>query len=206
MQALDRTHPEVPQNFRIEFPVDRTALRPLKDIQAIAKIEPIEAMVEGESPVQIVGRGQGGMTEAVIRLNLIPHPRAVVARRMLPKGHRLALQDLELRPIPEAELSSDFVLDAAELVGQEARTTLRAGRPLNRAEIGPATLVRKGDLVEVRVLGGGVTVTTNAKAQNDGAEFDLIEVETIDPRKRLLARVVQSGMVEVVTRVPRVEP
>jgi flagella basal body P-ring formation protein FlgA len=206
LHALERSYPELPQTFRVEFPTDSDLLQALKAMQTITAIEPIDAFDEGECRLQIVGRGPGGTSEAVLRLDLIAHPRVVVTRRMLPKGHRLTLQDLELRPIPEPELSPDHVIDAAELVGQEARVSLRAGRPLSRAEIGPATLVRKGDLVEVRVFGGGVTVTTNAKAFSEGAEFDLIEVETTDPRKRLLARVVQSGLVEVVTRVHRAEP
>ena len=55
-------------------------------------------------------------------------------------------------------------------------------------------------------MGGGITVTTNAKSHGDGAESDLIEIETFEPRKRLLARVVQPGLVEIVTRAPKVNP
>ena len=111
-----------------------------------------------------------------------------------------------MQPIPEDQLESDHVLDPADVVGLEVRGFPRPGRPLNRSDLGSPTLVRRGDLIEVRVMGGGVIVTTNAKAHGDGAASELIEVETLEPRKRLLARVVQPGLVEIVTRAPRVQP
>jgi flagella basal body P-ring formation protein FlgA len=84
----------------------------------------------------------------------------------------------------------------------EVRTTLRADQPISIGNIGSPILIHRGDLVELRVLSGGVTVKTNAKSLGDGSESDLVEIETMRPRKRLVARVVQTGLVEIVTRSP----
>jgi flagella basal body P-ring formation protein FlgA len=100
------------------------------------------------------------------------------------------------------KIDSDAITDPLQAVGLEVRKTLRADQPFSLADIGSPILVHRGDLVEVRVRSGGVTVTTNAKTMNDGAESDLVEIETTRPRKRLLARVVQTGLVEIVTRAP----
>jgi len=81
---------------------------------------------------------------------------------------------------------------------------VRANQPINRGDVGSPILVHRGDLIEIRVVGGGISVTTNAKALGDGAVSELIEIETLQPRKRLIARVVQPGMVEIVTRAPKV--
>ncbi len=204
--ALDRSHPEVAQEFRVEVPRDQAAFASLVGIAGVNDIAPIETITEGNCRFQLTARSTGGPIDTELCMSLTPHPKVATTRRVLPKGHRVSKQDLEMMPIPEEELNADHVLDPAEVVGMEVHGHVRPGQPLNRSHLGAPTLVRRGDLIEVRVLGGGVTVTTNAKSHGDGAASDLIEVETLEPRKRLLARVVQPGLVEIVTRAPRVQP
>jgi flagella basal body P-ring formation protein FlgA len=47
-------------------------------------------------------------------------------------------------------------------------------------------------------------VATSAKSLSKGAAGDLIAVETLEPRKKIIARVARSGLVEIFTRPPRV--
>ena len=108
-------------------------------------------------------------------------------------------------PVDTDKLKPDQLIDPAEIVGMEVRNTLRADQPIPASSIGSPILIHRGELVEVRVISGGVTVSTNAKALSDGSESELIEVETMRPKKRLVARVVQIGRVEIVTRAPAVQ-
>jgi flagella basal body P-ring formation protein FlgA len=169
-------------------------------------LAPLDPIQEGDCRVRISARSAIGPIDSELRITLTPHPKVVIPRKQLPKGHRITIQDLEMQSIPQDEVESDFVLDPAEVVGLEVHGFPRPGRPLSHSDLGMPTLIRRGDLIEVRVMGGGVMVTTNAKAHDHGAANDLIEIETLEPRKRLLARVVQPGLVEIVTRAPKVQP
>ena len=58
--------------------------------------------------------------------------------------------------------------------------------------------------MDLRVVGTGNIITTAAKAIEDGPLNGLVEVETLRPRKRKIARVVDSGVVEILSRPPKV--
>lgn len=206
MLAVDRQHPELARRFRVELADDRSALSSLARISGVTDLEPLVEPQAGNCPVRLVARRFDGPVESQLLLKLTPHPEVAVVTKVLPRGHRLTSQDLELQPIPEQELEPSHIRDPQEVLGMEVRNGVRPGQPLDRSNLRTPIVVHRGDLIEVRVMGGGVVVTTNAKALSDGSAADLIEIETLDPRKRLLARVVQSGLVEIVTRAPKVHP
>ncbi|QEG42180.1 flagellar basal body P-ring formation chaperone FlgA [Roseimaritima ulvae] len=133
-----------------------------------------------------------------------PLPRVVVARRSLRRGDIVSPSDFQLEPLAEGRSSEGLVLDVDAIVGQEVKTSLLKGRPVRRDDLGPPTVIRRGDLLELSVLGGGIVVRTNAKASEEGSVGQLIQVETQQPRRRLLARVVAPGAVEILTRPPQV--
>ena len=126
----------------------------------------------------------------------------VVPRTSLARGHRISESDLDVIAISAEKLESNLIIDASQIIGMEVRKTLRAQQPIPAGDIGSPVLIHRGDLIEVRVMSGGVTVTTNAKSLGDGSESDLVEIETMRPKKRVVARVVRTGLVEIVTRAP----
>jgi flagella basal body P-ring formation protein FlgA len=204
--ALDRSERELATEFQVEVPRDQPNFSELAEMIGVTEISSLGTVEAGRCRFRIVGRSKQGPVETEIDLLLKPHPKVAVPRRALPRGHRISAGDLEMQPLPEEELTPEHVMDAAEVIGMEIQGTAPARRPLIRSSLGAPTLVRRGDLIEVRVVGGGVTVTTHAKSLDDGAAGDLVEVESLEPRKRLLARVVQPGLVEIITRAPKVRP
>lgn len=204
--ALDRLDPKLSQAYRIEIRFPQPDMVSPASITGVTEVTPIDRITAGDCRFQLLARTIDGPVETEVRVHLDPHPRVVMLRRAVARGHIISSEDVELQQLPAEELASEHVLDPAELVGLEVRGFPRPGKPLSRLDFGAPTLIRRGDLIEVRVLGEGVTVTANAKAHGDGAASDLIEVETLEPRKRLLARVVEPGLVEIVTRAPRARP
>ena len=97
------------------------------------------------------------------------------------------------------------VLDIHDAVGLQVQTALQKDAPVARTALAPVTVIERGDLVEVRVVGGGITIATGAKSLAAGAQGDLIPIETLEPRKKLMARVAGNGIVEILTRPPRVQ-
>ena len=135
---------------------------------------------------------------------MVQLPKVVVPRVSLARGHQIAATDLEVQTIQSELMKPEYVTDVAEVIGMEARSSLSANRPIRRDRLGAPILIHRGELVEVQVVGGGITVSTKGKANSDGAASELIEIETLQPRKRLLGRVVHAGLVEIITRAPGV--
>src|SRR6056297_799956 len=127
----------------------------------------------------------------------------VATARVLRRGDIVSASDLQLEPVPPHRSTDGLLIDMQNVVGKEVKSGLSKGRPLRADDIGSPTLVRRGDLVEVSVIGGSIIVRTSARAVQDGAAGDLIQIETQQPRRRLLARVASSGAVEIITRPPQ---
>ena len=80
----------------------------------------------------------------------------------------------------------DMVLVAAELpgaltspglaVGQETRVAIYAGRPILASAVGPAALVERNQTVMLIYQSSGVSISTEGRALDRGAEGDRIKV------------------------------
>jgi flagella basal body P-ring formation protein FlgA len=204
--ALERQVPTVAENYRVEIDARQRGLLPLRSISGVTAIQPRDRIGEGNRRFHVVARSIDGSVESDVDLTLEKHPIVVVPCRTLSRGHKINAGDLTTMPLPEEELEPDFVIDADAAIGLEVRGVVRSGRPIHQKDLGSPTLIHRGDLIEVRVTSGGITVTTNAKSMGNGAASDLIEIETLQPRRRLVARVVQAGLVEIISRAPRVAP
>ncbi len=204
--ALKQQHSEAMELYEIEIDLRQAALGPLSRMVGIPLVEFVSELQEGQASLRVDGRSVDGPCQSVIAVSLAAHPQVVFPRSSFPRGHRLRSGDLLIKPLPSAKVQPSYVSDPAELVGLEVRGFVRSNRPISRSDVGAPILITRGDLVDIQVIGGGVKVTTRAKAMEEGAEFDTIEVETLNPKKRLLARVVRSGLVEIVTRAPQLEP
>jgi len=216
--ALNRDAPEIAERFEIRLantPQNADAIRRLGRAGGIvhAGFEDSFASSIGsdEHPiaperlsqaVYVTGRSVEGPIDATVHVALKPHPLAVAPKQSLRHGHRIGPTDLTLMPVPEDRWRDDYATDVDQFVGLEVTGSSRAGHPLSTRNVKRPLMIRRGDLIEVRVVGGGVAVTTNAKSLGDGYQSQLIEIETTEPRRRLVARVVSVGLVEIVTRAP----
>lgn len=202
--AIARYDPSLFDEFEVELASAQIDAGKLNRIVGIQTIEMLKEPAQGDCRVHLECRDREGPMQAEVTVTLKAHPRVVTPRKSLAKGHRVQSQDLVFRPLPANELQSSHVTDPDQIIGMEVRTSLRANRPIEVDSLTSPVLVHRGDLLEVRVVGGGITVTTNAKALGNGSASDLVEVETMRPRKRVIARVVSPGIVEIITRAPRV--
>ena len=200
--AIKRFQPDINEAYKVEVPVDQKSLGSLRRIVRVNALSPITEVAEGDCHFNIDARNLKGPANAEIVIKLTAHPMLVVPNRTLGRGDLIRRSDLELKPIPAEKMPSDATTEIVALVGMEARETLRMGQPIAESSVGSRILIHRGDLIEIRVLGGGVSVSTNAKAIGNGAKGELIELETTNPRKRLVARVAGVGMAEILTRAP----
>jgi flagella basal body P-ring formation protein FlgA len=119
----------------------------------------------------------------------------VRARRPITRGAELGPGDVEpvrvdasgwiLRPLP------------VDVEGARAAVDLAAGQVIQRGMIVPAPLVRSGEPVTLAVVAGSLRVETRAVATQPGRLGEQVRVINPDTGRRLSARVVGRGAVEV---------
>lgn len=184
----------------------------LTEMQGVREIRFLDPMprwsADNDAPmtcrIKIEARSGTDQCEGIVRVTFTPKSAVVVAQRPLQRGHRVGPGDVHFQPSPVNDLSGDRVMDLDEVMGMEVVGLIRSGVPLRPSDFAAPRLVRRGDLVEVQVSGGGIRVTTTAKALGDGARNELIEIETLSPKRRLLAKVIQPSIVEIITQPNRV--
>ena len=194
----------VTAGFEVAMPPDQPVLGRLADARRIREVRFIDPVGEGMRRITVVGDTAAGPIEAELLIELDPLPQAVASRAGLRRGHRITAADLTTVPIPHSQWRDAYVVDPESLIGQEVFSPVRSGHPIQVSDVRRPVLIKRGDLVEVRVFGGGITVSTNAKSLGEGGEMDLVQVETFDPKRKLIARVVEPGLVEVISRAPGV--
>lgn len=126
---------------------------------------------------------------------------AVFTTRPLRQGAVVEAADVELLPaiVPGGPAA---VAKLEDIVGQELKRSLPAGKPVQAENVQTPRLVQRGDEVTVRCLAAGVTITTSGKALDAGGQGDVVEVEMSDSRERLFARIVNFRTVAVYAGTP----
>ncbi len=77
-----------------------------------------------------------------------------------------------------------------EIIGMEARKPLQANEVVLADQVQSPVVVKRGELITIGSQSGGIRVRTSAKALQDGAQGDLIAVESLESKQRYDARVV----------------
>jgi flagella basal body P-ring formation protein FlgA len=116
----------------------------------------------------------------------------VVAVRPIARGAMITAADVELQSLADVPAASSRrapVASVEELLGMEARQAIQAGQVIYSDHVQAPILVKRGELIAVVSQGGGIRVRTTARARQDGAKGELVQVETEDTGERFDARV-----------------
>ncbi|NSX54673.1 flagellar basal body P-ring formation chaperone FlgA [Parasulfitobacter algicola] len=87
--------------------------------------------------------------------------------------------------------------DPIQVIGQEARVVLYAGRPIRPGEVGPPALVERNQIVSLLFKQGGLTIATEGRALGRGGIGDLIRVMNLSSRSTVSGTVTPQGTVIV---------
>ncbi|WP_195821138.1 flagellar basal body P-ring formation chaperone FlgA [Roseobacter sp. MH60115] len=84
-----------------------------------------------------------------------------------------------------------------DVIGQEARTTLYAGRPILVDDIGPPALVARNQIVAIRFETAGLIITTEGRSLERGGVGDRVRIMNLTSRATLFGQVQPDGSVQV---------
>lgn len=98
--------------------------------------------------------------------------------------------------IKAGELANGFDR-VRDVIGQEARTTLYAGRPIRVDEIGPPALVERNQIVSLRFQSTGLVITTEGRSLERGGVGDRVRIMNLASRATLFGQIQPDGSVQV---------
>lgn len=102
---------------------------------------------------------------------------------------------------------ADFTMVAADIpgavqdpdaaLGQEARVTLYAGRPIRPDDLGAPALVDRNQVVTLIFQSGGLSIMTEGRALARGGVGDFIKVLNIASHTTITGQIMPNGVVSV---------
>ncbi len=123
-----------------------------------------------------------------------------VAARLLPRGERIAAQDITVKQVRASTIQGDIVTDPAALIGLAPRRALSAGMPILATELGQPILVRRGRPVTMTFTRNNMTLTATGRALDDGSLGDLVQVRNTKTLRTIDATVTGADRVVVGNR------
>ncbi|MGE0119109.1 MAG: flagellar basal body P-ring formation chaperone FlgA [Dongiaceae bacterium] len=121
-----------------------------------------------------------------------------VLRDMVRRGQLVTQEIVAYQLVPAYRLSGGMVVDVADLVGQAARRTLHAGRPIRSADLMPPIVVAKNKVVRMVYEVGALRLTARGRALGDGGAGTMIKVLNIDSKRSVDAIVIDNDTVAVI--------
>jgi flagellar basal body P-ring formation protein FlgA len=89
------------------------------------------------------------------------------------------------------------ISDATLVIGQEARVTIYAGRPIRAADFGPSAMIDRNQIVTLIYMAGGLQIATEGRALGRGGAGDVIRVMNLASRSTVSGFVTETGAVRV---------
>ena len=119
----------------------------------------------------------------------------VVAARPLTAGQTLTAQDLMLKSLPVQNFAGRQVFTSPEqLIGDQVMMSLPAGMIINQTGVQSPLMVKAGQTVSVHVYSGGVELSLDAVANQDGHIGDTILMTNPASGRRFTAEVTAEGV------------
>jgi flagella basal body P-ring formation protein FlgA len=117
----------------------------------------------------------------------------VIAAKNLRPGMVVTAQDVKLAA---ADIAGGFQL-LEDVIGQEARVVLYAGRPVLPNDIGPPALIDRNQIVTLVYTAGPMTILTEGRSLGRGAIGDRGRVMNLSSRTTVTGSVSANGDVIV---------
>lgn len=126
-------------------------------------------------------------------------PMVIVAKRPLRREEILTAELLDLAPLPQrsGEDPGKYFSNMEKLIGKQLKRSLSTGLPIASDYVGAPTVIGRNEMVEVESVSGGVSVRTMARSLGSGAVGEMIDIETIPTKHRMLATIVGPMKVRV---------
>lgn len=128
--------------------------------------------------------------------HLTVHALLPVLAKSLDKGAEISEENLSSEMVALGRGGSMYVSHRNELIGHRLRRPMPGGTPLLPSDVELPRLVRRGQMVQLKVDGSGVAVSGAVKVMADGVTGQVIEAQYPSTKKKMRVRVIDANTVQ----------
>jgi len=151
----------------------------------------------GKQDFYISFNSSTGNKQLVVPVYVSLPDMVVVAVQSVRTGEVVRAHHLELQVVPAKFQNRELISRVEDVVGKQVVRSFIPGQPVEAKSIQSPRLVKRGDIVTVYSRAAGIRVRTTAIAQKEGSLGELIFVQSLDKKRRYVARVSRFQEVEV---------
>jgi len=152
----------------------------------------------GRTPVTVVLTHQGReVKRSVVTVGLVAYKTVYVAARAVARGQVVGEGDIRRERRDVSSLRGPVLTRSSDLVGMRVKRSVQAGRVWQPRDIETVPVVRRGELVRLRLQSGGLRIDGTGKAGEDGRLGDFIRVLNVVSKRYVTGRVDEEGTVHV---------
>lgn len=179
------------KNMRIHVPTQSLAEVMVEDMSYNRRSMRFAALVS-------VGEKNSG-TNQRIRISGQVHKMIEVPTlaRRVPKGEIIHKEDIAWLKMRADRTQRDIIVESASLIGMTPKRHLRPDVPLRASDIERPVLVPKGSLVTIILKKPGLSLTSQGRALQKGADGDTIRITNTNTSRTIEAVVIGHNIVTV---------
>jgi flagellar basal body P-ring formation protein FlgA len=117
--------------------------------------------------------------------------------RSLAPGEIVGPDDIRMERVHSGRISAFSATDPADLIGQEVKHMLLAGRPVMKQAVSPPVVIRRGQLVSLRFQDAELSISAPARALSDASVGSEVKVVNLASNLVIQGVALSNGMVEV---------
>lgn len=158
-------------------------------------------------PIEVDGPNASGVVRILLRVLVNEESRGnarvtvrgrvsgpvLVAKRTLARSKSIPMDSVEVELRDITRLPGKPLREPAETSGLVPIRTLGAGQPLTDRLLAPMPVVRRGQIVDMRIMRRGLSVVTKGRARSDGVVGQTIVVVNIRSGVQISGRVLADG-------------
>lgn len=198
-------HASAQQSWTVEAEMTDAQARAIGDSTRAISVTGGSAPWTGPQRFEVTVKGPQGPASFTLDAQVNVRPAVVVAVRSLPRGTTVREGDVELQHDGSVDAGSAGFHSLTEVFGRETTRSIAAGKAISPDSLRTPLMVHRGDVVTVYANSSGIRIRTAARARDDGAQGDLVAVESLLDRATYFTRVSGIREVEIYARAARVE-
>lgn len=150
----------------------------------------------GRQSVSLHFSTEQGPVELPLSVQVYDTTPVLVTKRPIARGQMLTGADVAIESPPRGvhvPTGRPLVYSLEEAIGKEAARSIREGEVVTADMCLAPQMVERNEIVTIVAGGGGIVIRRQAKALTDARHGDVVEVQLLDSRERLVGRVVGPG-------------
>lgn len=145
-----------------------------------ASYAPDTYLVSGTAEVIYDGKTFG---TAELSGKAVPYVKVPVAKRTLTAGQVITENDVMLKSVREDSLrATEVVAKIEDLIGKEVKRGIRAGTTVTPDDVRTQVMVAKGKFVTIGFTRGGIMLSAQGKALENGGLGDTVRVQNMQSK------------------------